>query len=274
MAIKLIKLLALALIFIAFIKAYFIYFERRSIYYPLSTLDFTPTSIGLAYEDVFFKTRDGVILNGWYIPAKDSLPVLLFCHGNAGNISHRLDSIKLFNELGLNVFIFDYRGYGKSKGRVTEQGTYLDTKAAYAYLINERGHTIQEIVIFGRSLGGACAVDLAVRAEEGLLILEGLFCSVQKIGQEVYPFLPVGLLSSIKYDSLSKIKEVKIPKLIIHSRDDEIIPFHHGQELYEAAKEPKEFYEMKGSHNEAFLAVGNEYELRLKEFLERYLEND
>jgi len=271
MMVNLIKWLIIIAIGILFIKLYFKYFERRAIYFPSYNMNSNPSMIGLAYQDIYFDTEDGVKLNAWYIPAKNPMATLLFCHGNGGNISHRLESIRLFNELNLNVFIFDYRGYGRSKGNITEQGSYLDVKAAYNYILSHIEQDKNKIVIFGKSLGGAIAIDLAAKVEAAALISESCFTSVIRIAQEIYPFLPVKWLCTIKYDSLSKIKTIPIPKLIIHSKNDEIVPFHHGKELFDAAQEPKEFYALTGLHNDSFSVDEVGYKQRIKEFLERYL---
>ena len=209
-----------------------------------------PSSLGLEFEEIYFATADGVQLNGWLVPAPGSFSTsrgtLLFFHGNAGNIGHRLDSIRLFTEMGLDVFIFDYRGYGRSSGRPSEQGTYEDGLAAWHWLTRERGVAQQRIVLFGRSLGGAVAVDLATRVEAAGLIMESSFTSVPDRGAELYPYLPVRLLSRFRYDNLEKIGRVNMPLLLVHSRDDEIIPFRHGRRLFVAAREPKGFLEITG----------------------------
>ena len=244
------------------------YLERRSIYYPARKLESTPAAVGLDYEDVFFEASDGIRLNGWFIPARGAEALLLFCHGNAGNISHRLEIIEIFNKIGLNVFIFDYRGYGKSEGRPSEKGTYLDAMAAYDYLISRQTHPI---VIYGKSLGAVIAVDLAQKVKAAALIIESAFTSTLDMASEIYPFLPVRFMVRMKYGALSKIKNIDVPKLIIHSKDDEIIPFRHGQRLFEAANEPKEFYQMRGGHNEATLMAPDEFGSKIEAFLRKYL---
>lgn len=244
------------------------YLERRSLYYPERRLGFTPLAVGLDYEDVYFEASDGVRLNGWFIPAKGAKASLLYCHGNGGNISDRLPIIEIFHRIRLNVFIFDYRGYGKSQGRLSEKGTYLDAMAAYNYLISRKEDAI---VIYGKSLGGVIAVDLAQRVKAAALISESTFTSTVDIAREIYPFLPVRFMVRMKYDALSKIGDVDMPKLIIHSNDDEIIPFRQGQRLFEAAREPKEFYQMRGGHNEATLMATDEFGARIEAFLNKYL---
>lgn len=256
---------------VLFIWVFLKYFERKNIYFPTKIIEITPEDVGLKYEDVFFKTEDGVTLNGWFIPAKKSELTLLFCHGNGGNISHRLESIKSFHNIGLNVFIFDYREYGRSNGRVSEEGTYLDALAAYNYLLSREDVNRDGIIVFGRSLGGNVAIDLATKVEVSALICEGTFTSIMDMTKDIYKVrIPARFLSH-RYDALTRIKEVDAPKLIIHSRDDEMIGFEHGKRLFEATKEPKEFYKLRGGHNEAFLIAGEEYPERIKSFIEKYL---
>jgi fermentation-respiration switch protein FrsA (DUF1100 family) len=252
---------------ILFLVMYARWFERSSIYFPYRAIETTPGSIGLPYEDVYFETSDGVKINAWFVPASSPRGTVLFCHGNAGNISHRLEIIKMLNGLDLNVFIFDYRGYGKSSGSPSEKGTYLDALAAYEYLKTRDDVDNEKIIVHGKSLGAAITIDLATRVKPRAIISESAFTSVADIGQEIYPFLPMKLINTIKYDNLSKIDKLDIPKLMIHSREDEIIPFHHGQKLFEKAAGPKEFYQMKGSHNEGILVYRDEYLERLDKFL-------
>ena len=232
----------------------------------------TPAAIGLRYEEVQLRTEDGVPLHGWLISAPETTRqaprrTLLFFHGNAGNISHRLDSLRIFAELGLDVFIFDYRGYGRSGGSPSEEGTYRDATAAWHWLTRERGLDPRQVVLFGRSLGAAVAVELATRTDPAGLIVESAFTSVPDLGAELYPFLPVRLLSRYRYDNLGRIASVRVPVLVVHSRGDEIIPFRQGQALFSAAREPKQFLELQGGHNDGFLASEAAYRRGLAEFL-------
>lgn len=244
-------------------------FQASFIYFPTHDSAGTPAAIGLDYEDIKFKAADGVTLSGWYVPATDSRQVVLFFHGNAGNISHRLESIAQFHRLGLSVFIIDYRGYGLSTGKVSEEGTYLDAAAAWKYLVEERGVEPEQIIIFGRSLGGAIAAWLAQHHPPQLLILESTFTSVPDMGARQFPFLPVRLLARIRYNTVDRLPEVSAPILIVHSPDDEIIPYSHGRRLFEVAPEPKEFLQITGGHNEGFV-VSQNYEAGLKSFVEMY----
>ncbi len=242
------------------------WFERANVWMPSRNFVATPEDIGLDYEDVFFDTTDGVCLHGWYIPHETPAASLLFCHGNAGNVSYRLESIRQFHSLGLNVFIFDYRGYGKSRGRPSERGTYIDAQAAFAWL-SRRGPE-RPIVLFGRSLGAAVAVDLAVSVEASALICESGFTSVPDMGRELFPFLPVRWFCTIQYDSLAKIPNVHMPVLVIHAREDTLIPYRHGERLYRAAPEPKTMLTIHGDHNDGFITSEAMYLRGINSFLE------
>lgn len=244
-------------------------YQDRLVYFPERALAATPAQAGLAYEPVRFTSADGVGLSGWFIPAPEARVTLLFCHGNAGNISHRLESIRQFHQLGLNVFIFDYRGYGESEGQPTEAGTYRDVEAAWRYLVETRGLASERIIYFGRSLGAAIAAWLATQHPPRALIVESAFTSAPDFGAEIYPWLPVRLLARLRYPTREYLKSVKVPVLVVHSRDDEIVPFRHGESLYAAARAPKEFLEIRGGHNDGFLVSGAQYTRHLDVFLRR-----
>jgi fermentation-respiration switch protein FrsA (DUF1100 family) len=246
-------------------------FQSRLVYFPRHDITITPEEVGLPYEEISLETSDGVKLSGWFIPAENARGMILFCHGNAGNISHRLESIRIFRRLSLDVFIFDYRGYGQSEGRPTEQGTYLDAEAAWRYLVENRQADPARIIIFGRSLGGAVASRLAKAQMAGALIVESAFTSIPDIGAEVYPFLPVKLMSRFKYSTVDYIHETTCPVLIVHSSDDELISSNHGRRLFEAAGDPKDFLEISGSHNDGFLISSEKYEDGLSRFISRYI---
>jgi hypothetical protein len=245
-------------------------FQPKFIYFPLSEIDYTPDMAGLAYEDVYFKTEDNVELNGWYIPVEGAKNTLLFFHGNGGNISHRLDSLKIFNELGLSVFIIDYRGYGQSQGTTSEQGTYRDAEAAWRYLTESRDIADKDIIVFGRSMGGAVATWLSNQYTPSLLILESTFTSVADMAKHYYPYLPTTLLARIKYASIDRIDAIQCPILFSHSQSDEIVPFELGVQLFEQAQEPKMFLQLKGGHNDGFIVTGRSYVNGIKEFLDTY----
>jgi fermentation-respiration switch protein FrsA (DUF1100 family) len=217
--------------------------------FPSRQISATPQQIGLEYERVELTTDDGVHLEGWFLPAQQPRATLLFFHGNAGNISHRLDSLQLFHELGLAVFIFDYRGYGNSEGKPTEAGIYRDAETAWRYLIEARGIPAHEILLFGRSFGGAVAAYLAERHEALGLVLESTFTSIPDLAAELYPWLPGRALARFHYDTRSRLPRIEMPVLVIHSPQDDIIPFSQGRELYELAREPKSLLQINGSHN-------------------------
>ena len=234
---------------------------------PGRSLDRTPAAIGAGYRDVSRQTNDGVRRHGWYVPG-DSGRVLLFFHGNAGNISHRLESIRQFLQLGLSVLIVDYRGYGQSEGRTTEQGIYRDAEAAWRYL-TETGDTPEgNIVLFGRSMGASAAAYLATRHRPLALVVESSFTSVPDIAAEYYPWLPVRWLSRLRHSTEAFVRQADCPVLVIHSRDDEIVPFRHGEAIFAAAQEPRTLLEIRGSHNDAFLRDEQNYLSGLRSFLD------
>ena len=243
--------------------------EPHMIYYPMRSLETTPALFRLKYEDAWLTTSDGVKIHGWFVPAaKTNAPTILFLHGNAGNISHRLEKIDIFHHLGAAMLIIDYRGYGQSDPRQPdEQGTYRDAQAAYDYLTKTLNREPRTVILYGESLGTAVAVDLAVKAPIAGLILEEPFTSIADIGQKMFPFLPIRLIAKTKYDSLSKMPKLCAPLLIFHSRDDEIFAINHGKRLFAAAPEPKRFVELLGTHNEAFLISSDIYRHALAEFL-------
>jgi fermentation-respiration switch protein FrsA (DUF1100 family) len=228
-------------------------------------------------EDCHLTTSDGVKLHGWFCTPvrcenrKESAisadMVVLFFHGNAGNISYRYDMIRAMMELPVQVFIIDYRGYGKSEGKPNEQGLYLDARAAWNYLVNDRGVSPGNIIVFGKSLGGAPAIDLASQVEPAGLIIQSSFTSAGDMAATILPFLPRAFLHT-KMDSLSKIAQAHCPKLFIHSRADEVVPYELGRRLFEAAPDPKEFYEVIGSpHNSTYIVGGKAYFEALRRFV-------
>jgi uncharacterized protein len=249
--------------------------QPRLLYYPnLPTreLTATPARAGLDYQTVTLQTGDGVRLSAWFIPHPAPRATLLFFHGNAGNLSHRLESIRLFHDLDIAVFIIDYRGYGQSEGSPTEAGTYRDAAAAWHYLVDERHIAPQEIVIFGRSLGGAIAAELASRTWPAALIIESAFTSVPNMAARLYPWLPVRWLSRYRYDTRKALEAITCPVLIIHSREDDIIPYAEGEQLFVHAREPKRFLELLGGHGNGFLVSREVYTRGIDNFLDRYVE--
>ena len=235
---------------------------------PGRALDATPEAIGLDYEDAVIETADGERLHGWFVPADTARGTLLFFHGNAGNISHRLDSLAIFNRLGLDVLMVDYRGYGQSSGEPSEAGTYRDARAAWDWLV-ARGVPPGRIVVFGRSLGGAVGAWLAGQADVSPagLIVESSFTSGADMARRLYPWLPARLITRLKYPVRDHVAAATSPVLVIHSRDDEIIPFDMGRALFDAAPEPKTFFELRGDHNAGFWLSRDTYVPALESYL-------
>ena len=266
-----------SVLIILFIMIFPKFIEKGLIFHPDKSNDTaTPDIHGIEYDDVIFQTEDGLNLNGWFVPGKKTSPdtdlhTLLWFHGNAGNINRRLDNIKMIYErVPVNVFIIDYRQYGRSEGKVSEQGTYLDARAALAYLHSRKEINREKIIFFGRSLGSAVAVELALNEKCRALILETPFTSILEMGKKLYPFLPVSLLLKTKYDSLAKIRNIKVPILVMHGDKDALVPFEHGKKLYDMANEPKEFYTIPGAgHNDTHIVGGDEYFDVIKEFVNK-----
>ncbi|HKY07399.1 MAG TPA: alpha/beta hydrolase, partial [Candidatus Binatia bacterium] len=226
---------------------------------------------GLEFEDVFFTTSDGVRLNGWFVPHREAPSTLVWFHGNAGNIGNRVENIKLLHDLvKVNIFIFDYRGYGRSLGRPSEAGTYLDGEAALELVRNKIGDKAEtRIVLFGRSLGAAVAAEMANRFHSQGLILESPFISIAAMARVIFPWLPIGPLLITRYDTLDKIKKIKVPVLVLHGNRDEIVPFEHGKAIFAAAPEPKKFFTIVGaSHNDTYAIGGETYFRELRLFIE------
>ena len=250
-----------------FVFLYVKYIEKRGIFFPYRLVEVLPSASGLEFEDISFVTPDKEELNAWFFPSPGAKKVLLFFHGNAGNISHRLEKISIFKKLGLQVFIIDYRGYGRSSGKPSENGIYIDAQASYDYLISEKKFSPENVILFGESLGAQAAVDLASKNQVAAIILEGSFTSAKDMSRAIYPFLPTIFLS-VKFDSLAKITKIRCPKLIIHSRNDEIVPFRLGEKLFDAAPGPKTFLAIYGGHNSSFIDSQDLFVSKTKEFID------
>lgn len=248
-------------------------FQSKLVFYPQMdrTLSTTPAQIGLPFEEVNLKAADGIELHGWYVPAVKPRGTILFMHGNAGNISHRLDYVAMFHRLGYNTLIFDYRGYGNSSGSPSEQGTYLDAEAAWAYVTQIKHEPACRIALLGESLGGAVAAKMAAQHRPAALVLASSFTSVPDLGQQLYPWLPVRWLAHIRYDTHASLQKAHTPVLVAHSPQDEIIPYAHGQALFAAAREPKTFLELAGGHNDGFIFMREAWGGALHDFLERHV---
>ena len=262
-----------ALGYAVFAAALFFY-QPNLLYFPdmpTRQIQATPEVIGLEFDSVTLTTSDNVQLDAWFVPADPARGTLLFCHGNAGNNSHRLDSIRLLHERGLSVLIGDYRGYGQSTGKPTENGPYRAADAAWQYLVEQRGIRPEHIILFGRSLGASIAADLATRQAATGVILESAFTSVPDVAAGFYPWLPVRWMSRYQYNTRKQLVDFHSPVLIVHSRDDEIIPYSNGEHLFEAANEPKQFLELRGGHNDGFMVSGDSYVRGLEVFINEVL---
>jgi pimeloyl-ACP methyl ester carboxylesterase len=253
--------------------AYVYIFQARLIFFPNvpgRTLAATPSQIGLRFEEVRITTADRVDLHGWYVAAPAGAPAVLLCHGNAGNIAHRLDWLEIFCGMGFATLLFDYRGFGRSSGTPTEQGTYLDSQAAWDFLTNTKGFLPRSIVIVGESLGGPIAAHLAKDVAPGALILVSTFTSVPNLARTFYWYLPVRLLARFQYPTAAYVARVHVPTLVIHSRDDEMIPFSHGEELRRRASGPAQLLEIFGDHNAAFMLSKPKLTEGMRSFLEAH----
>lgn len=261
------KIIIYLILFCIFVFVYARYIELRSIFFPMKQIEITPKEENLNYEDVYFKTEDGLSLNGWLVKNPKAKATILFFHGNAGNISHRIEKIVIFNQLGLNVFIIDYRGYGRSQGRASEEGIYKDARAAFDYLYGRPDINNKKIIAYGESIGGAVAIDLATKRGVSCLIVDSSFTSAKDMVRKFYPFIPPFLFKT-KFDSAKKVKDIKSDKLFIHSINDEIVPFEFGQKLYEEALPSKELLKIHGGHNSGFLESKELIVEKLKTFLQ------
>ena len=244
--------------------------KNAFLFYPYKYLVATPAEIGLAYEDVSFTTDDKIDLKGWWVPAKGTRGTVLFCHGNGGNISFLLDTIRIFHSLDLAVLVFDYRGYGASAGTPTEEGTYLDARAAWRYLLNIKKITPDKIILIGRSLGGSIAAWLCQECRPRVLVLESTFTKAADVADYHYLVSPGKLVFGNTYNTEEYITRIACPVYIVHSPDDEIIPYEQGRRLYQLARFPKEFLTIRGSHNTGFLDSREEYINGLHGFLVKY----
>ena len=246
-------------------------FQNRLLYFPWKTITSRPSDLGVEYRDVRFRTEDGLTLNGWFAQGEPGKPVVLVCHGNAGNLSNRVELIYVYRSLGYGVFVFDYRGYGESEGTPDEQGTYRDAAAAWDYLVDNSLVSPKRIVLLGRSLGGPVAAWLAGRKRPAALILESTFTSVPDLAGSMYPLMPVRLLARNRYETIRHTRDVTCPVLVVHSRQDDVVPFTHGARLFQAAEEPKEFLEIEGPHDGGYLLSGATYLDGVSGFIDRHV---
>ena len=244
--------------------------ENHFLYFPMARHEATPASVGLAYEEVRFSATDGTSLYGWLVPGRNDAPVVLFCMGNAGNISHRLQTLQLLHDLGVAVFIYDYRGYGQSQGTAGETGLYHDAAGAMA-LLRERGWPAERVIIFGRSLGAAVGMETALRTPPAGLIIESAFTSIAAMGRLHYPLLNLllGWMIDAKYDNLEKIGDLQSPVLLIHGKRDTICPPAMAEQLYARANDRKRIYWIDAAdHNDGLYMGGAAYREVLREAIE------
>ena len=255
---------------VAAMLAFVFLHQESAIYFPDRPLRFTPGDLGMRFEDVRLRTADGVTVAAWWIPAPDSRGALIFCHGNAGNVGDRVRKLRLFHDLGLSVLAFDYRGYGASEGRPSEEGTARDMDAAVAHVREARGVPLERAVFYGESLGGAVAIEAAVRFPPGALVAESTFTSARAMAHRHYPFVP-SFIVRVGYDSLSRVGALACPKLILHGPRDTIVPFEMGEALFRAAPEPKRFAVLVGDHNSGGILESPEARRALAELLDAAL---
>ncbi len=246
-----------------------LFFSQDSLMFvPSRAVTTTPQAVGLRFETWKIPTADGETLAAWFIPAANPQGILVYCHGNGGNIGNRVPYLPIFHSLGLSVVLWDYRGYGQSTGRPSEAGLYQDADAVMGYL--QQRHTISpaQTVIYGESLGGGVASYLAAQYPVRGWVLAGTFTSAVDRAAELYPFLPVRWLARSRFDTRARLPQITAPLLVLHSVDDEIIPIHHGRALYAAANPPKTLVELTGDHNNGFLDNALAYREALAAFLD------
>lgn len=244
--------------------------ERFFVYFPTQHLRYDPNAIGLDFQDIDLITEDNVKLHGWFVPYEDSSETVLILHGNGGNIGDRITYLKMFHDLGVNVFIIDYRGYGKSEGEPYEKGLYRDARAAYDWWAAERKTLGENLILFGESLGGAIAVHLASRVTPSGLILQSTFTSARDMAKTMFPMGLLQPLVNVHFNSADAITRITCPKLFIHGERDDTVPFRLGKDLFRLAPDPKFFYAVpEAGHNDLLLVAGPEYIRQLKLFLSR-----
>lgn len=264
-------LLGLAVLVYSAFSLYLLLRQHTMIYFPHPLFVGTPKDRDLPYEDLCVETDDKVRLHGWYVPHSKPRGTILFFHGNTGNISYCLDTLEIFHALRFNVYLFDYRGYGHSQGLCSESGTYRDAAAIWQFVTATRGVRSTDVIIYGRSLGGAIAAWLAARNQPRCLVLESSFTSMPDLASAMYPWFPVRTLARIHYPTAENLMNVKCPVLIVHSTQDELIGFSHAEALYRIAPQPKHILEIQGRHRDGYMNSGALYTAGLDEFFTRLL---
>jgi fermentation-respiration switch protein FrsA (DUF1100 family) len=239
--------------------------ENAILFFPDKKIEATPNKINLKFDAVELITVDKVKLCAWWTPSDNARATLIFSHGNGGNISHRLDKLKIFHDLALNVLLYDYRGYGKSEGSPNEKGFYADVEAAYDFVVNDKKIPADQIIAYGESLGGPVAAHLAANNKVQLLILESTFTNLEDMARLHMPLL-AGLAKS-KFDTLADVAKMKSPVLVLHSPNDEIVPYAQGQKLFASINTPKQFVILQGDHNNGFWKSKNTYMKGLDDFI-------
>jgi hypothetical protein len=261
------------ILFAIFFVAYVRFLEKRTVFMPQTGKDArNPSDINMAYEDVSIKTSDGLRLHGWFVPAKENptqAVTFLYFHGNAGNIYNRVDEVELLHDVGGNVLIIDYRGYGISEGSPSEKGIYLDALATFDYVITRKDVAKDRIIAYGVSLGGAAAAELALNRPVAGLVLHSTFTSASDMAKKIFPIVPSFLIQT-KMDTINKVQKITVPKLIIHAPQDEVAPYWMGKRLFDASAEPKEFLELQGQHNDAHIFSRDVYMKGTRKFLGKY----
>ncbi len=241
------------------------------IYFPQQELEASPADLGLEYEDVWLQSAGEKKIHGWFVPGPTGNhgPAVLFLHGNAGNVSHRMDLLRIVQELGLACLLIDYQGYGQSQGKPSEQNMYEDARVSWNFLLQEKGLQPEQVVVWGHSLGGPVAANLAREQNPGALILDSTFTSLPEMGQKLYYVLPVKWIARFDYPTQEYVAQSQAPVLVVHSPDDELVPFEMGRQLYAAASGTKEFLEVQGGHDDGYITAFDIYTEGIADFLTR-----
>jgi hypothetical protein len=245
--------------------------QERFVFFPGREVTETPEHIGRRWDDVSLRTDDGIVLAAWWVPVPHARGAAVLCHGNAGTIADRLGTIYVLGGLGLSVLAFDYRGYGASGGEPSEAGTARDVDAALRHLAVERGVALDRTVLYGESLGGAVAIEAAIRHRPAALVVESTFTSVGAMAAAHFPLLPGVLIRRVRYDSLARIASLRCPVLVLHAPDDSVVPYRMGRALFEAAPGPKAFADLEGNHNDGGILISPDAQVALGAFLDSHL---